>query len=120
MRTLIATLIALMLFAATPVVARDLEDGVAAFKAGDYQKAFRLFERLAEQGDVNSQYNLGVIYNNGYAVPDDYARGYAWVSIAAARGNAGGKKFKEMLAKFTTPAQIAEVQKLSCELWKNT
>ena len=40
MRTLIATLIALMLFAATPVVARDLEDGVAAFKAGDYQKAF--------------------------------------------------------------------------------
>jgi hypothetical protein len=44
MRTLIATLIALMLFAATPVVARDLEDGFAAYNAGDYQNAFRLLE----------------------------------------------------------------------------
>ena len=33
MRTLIATLVALMLFAATPVVAWDWEDGKAAYKA---------------------------------------------------------------------------------------
>ena len=39
MRTLIATLIALMLFATTPVAAGDYEDGAAAYKAGDYQKA---------------------------------------------------------------------------------
>jgi len=40
MRTLIATLIALMLFATTPVAAGDWEDGSAAHKARDYQKAF--------------------------------------------------------------------------------
>ena len=39
MRSLIATLIALMLFATTPVVAGDFWDGVVAYNAGDYQKA---------------------------------------------------------------------------------
>jgi hypothetical protein len=38
MRTLIATLIALMLFATTPVAAGAWEDGQAAYRAGDYQK----------------------------------------------------------------------------------
>ncbi|MFP6771290.1 MAG: hypothetical protein VCE74_02965 [Alphaproteobacteria bacterium] len=44
MRTLIATLIALMLFATTPVVAGDWHNGFAAYNAGDYQNAFRLLE----------------------------------------------------------------------------
>ncbi|MFP6704864.1 MAG: hypothetical protein VCE75_02215 [Alphaproteobacteria bacterium] len=39
MRTLITTLIALMLFATTPVAAGAWEDGAAAYRAGDYQKA---------------------------------------------------------------------------------
>ena len=43
MRTLLAALTALMLFA-TPVVAGDYEDANAAYKAGDYEKALRLFE----------------------------------------------------------------------------
>jgi len=41
-------------------------------------------------------------------VPDDYARGYAWVRIADAQGNARGKKGKEYIAKLMTPAQIAD------------
>ena len=49
MRSLIAALIALMLFAAKPVAAADKKDGDAAFKAGDVQKAFRLWKRLAER-----------------------------------------------------------------------
>ena len=49
MRTLLAALTVLMLFA-TPVVAGDLEDGRAAFLVGDYQKAFWLLKPLAEQG----------------------------------------------------------------------
>ena len=43
----LASLIALMLFAATPVAAGDYEDGEAAYKAGDHQKAFRLLKPLA-------------------------------------------------------------------------
>ena len=51
MRLLISALTALMLLA-TPVVAGDFEDGWAAAKAGDFQKAFRLWKPLAEQGDA--------------------------------------------------------------------
>jgi len=57
------------------------------------------------------------MYAKGLGVPDDYVRGYARVSIAAARGRADGKKAKAIIAKHMTPAQIAEGQKLSRELW---
>ena len=40
MRALIAPLTAPKLFAATPVVAGVLEDGAAAYRAGDYRKTF--------------------------------------------------------------------------------
>ena len=52
MRTLIATLIALMLFAATPVAAGDVEDGFAAYRSGDCLEAFRLWKRAAEHGHL--------------------------------------------------------------------
>ena len=51
MRTLLAALTALMLFA-TPVVAGLCEDAETAFTAGDYQKAKQLLMVLAEQGMV--------------------------------------------------------------------
>ena len=35
---------------ATPAVAGDWEDAEAAYGAGDYQKAIRLFKPLTEQG----------------------------------------------------------------------
>ena len=58
MRTLIAPLTALMLFVTTPVAAGDWEDGLAAYDAGDYQKALRLWKPLAKWG-VYPQVMLG-------------------------------------------------------------
>jgi hypothetical protein len=46
MRHLLAVLTGLMLFA-TPVVAGNEEDALAAYKPHDYQKAFRLFKPIA-------------------------------------------------------------------------
>ena len=70
MRTLLAALTALMLFA-TPVMAGDFEDALVAAKAGDFQKAFRLWKPLAEQGDARAQRNLGLMYEYGDGVPED-------------------------------------------------
>ena len=61
---------------------------------------------------------LGPIYDNGLGVPEDYVRAYAWVSIAVARGMVVDKKAKKNFAKHMTPAQIAEAQKFSRELWE--
>ena len=60
MRTLVATLTALMLFATTPVEAGDFWDGVVVYNAGDYQKALRLWKPVAEQGNKFAQSILGV------------------------------------------------------------
>ena len=87
MRTLIATLIAHMLFAATPVAAGDLEDGSAAFKAGDYQKAFRLWKPVAEQGHYGAQHNIGLMYAVGNGVPQDDAKAVHWYTKAAKQGH---------------------------------
>ena len=82
MRALLAALTALMLFA-TPVVAGDLEDGLAAYNAGDYQKAVRLWKPLAEQGDKWAQALLGWMYDNGWGVPKDAAKAVSWYRKAA-------------------------------------
>ncbi len=40
--------------------AGPLEEGFAAYDRGDYATALRLFRPLAEQGDADAQYNLGI------------------------------------------------------------
>ena len=87
MRTLLAALTALMLFA-TPVVAGDFEHAVAAYNAGNYEKAFRLWKPLAEQGDADAQYNLGLMYDYGEGVPKDDAKAVYWYRKAAEQGHA--------------------------------
>ena len=48
--------------AATLAIAADYEAGVDAYKRGDYATALREFQPLAEQGDADAQYYLGVMY----------------------------------------------------------
>ena len=44
--------------------------------------------RLAEQGDVTAQYNLGVHYSNGDGVQQDDAEAARWYRLAAEQGDA--------------------------------
>ena len=67
---------------ATPVAAGALEDANAAIKRRDYATALRLIRPLAEQGDANAQYNLGVFYDNGLGVPQDKVRAYMWFNLS--------------------------------------
>jgi hypothetical protein len=90
MRTLLAALTALMLFA-TPVGAEDWEDGLDAYYAGDYQKALRLWKPLAEQGDTEAQFNVGYMYAHGRGVPEDETKAVHWYRKAAEQGLASGQ-----------------------------
>lgn len=42
---------------------------------------------VAEQGDVNAQFNLGVMYDQGLGVPQDYAEAIRWYRMAAEQGD---------------------------------
>ena len=67
------------------------DEGVAAYKRGDYATALREWRSLAAQGDAAAQYNLGLMYNKGQSVPQDYAEAVKWYRRAAKQGNGGGQ-----------------------------
>ena len=73
--------------------------------------------RLAEQGDVLAQYNLGAMYANGEGVPENYVRAYAWFNLAAAQGHEDAVSGKANVEGLMTAAQIAEAQELSTTLF---
>ena len=59
-------IIALIVGLAAPAWA-GIDEGVAALERGDYETAFREMKPLAEQGDADAQYNLGLMYDEGRA-----------------------------------------------------
>jgi TPR repeat protein len=73
---------------ASAAVAGPFEDGIAAFKRGDYSAAVKLILPLAEEGDATAQYNLGITYTRGLGVGQDYAEAAKWFLRAARQGAA--------------------------------
>ena len=49
---------------------------------------FNQTQRLANQGDADAQYMLGLMYAKGEGVPQDYAKARQWFEKAANQGNA--------------------------------
>jgi len=77
MRTLLTALTCLMFFA-TPMAAGDWEDARAASTVGNYEETFRLWKKLAEQGNADAQFNLGNMYQGGRRVPTNYTKYTYW------------------------------------------
>ena len=74
----------------------------------DDAKAVSWYRKAAEQGLADAQYNLGWMYALGRGVPEDYAQGYAWLSIAASQGREKAKESKGIIKKKMTREQIAK------------
>ena len=66
-----------------PVLPPTFEQSFQAFERQDYRTAFAGFKKLAEQGDAQSQYNLGYMYADGQGVPKDDQQAVAWFRKAA-------------------------------------
>ena len=64
--------------------------GVAAALAAENDVPDKL-RRDAEQGDASAQYNLGLTYDNGIGVPQDFAEAVQWYRRAAKQGLAGAQ-----------------------------
>lgn len=58
-------------------------EGKAAFDRGDYETALETFQPLAESEDNNAQYHLGILYRNGWGVPQDDNEAARWFRLAA-------------------------------------
>lgn len=82
---------AIVLAAATLVVAgagsAERAAGRQAFDAGDYRAAFRELLPLADTGDAEAQYLVGLMYSQGNAEIRDYEKAAAWLRQAAEQGH---------------------------------
>ncbi len=65
----------------------DFQAGLDAYLRSDYAPALREWRPLAEQGDADAQYRLGVMYANRDGVTQDYVQAGQWYEKAAAQGN---------------------------------
>ena len=91
----------LLVALATAAPARaDFEAGVAAARAGDYATALREWRPLAESGNRNAQFNLGLAYENGFGVAVDVAQAARWYRRAAEQDDRTAQAYlAEMYAK---------------------
>lgn len=53
----------------------------------DMTTAAKWFEKAAERGVVDSQFNLGVLFESGQGLPQNLTEAYVWYSIAARQGD---------------------------------
>ncbi len=68
------------------VAGADFQTGVAAYQRGDWAAALREWQRVAERGDANAQYNMGLLYTLGHGVPQDLRCAAEWYEKAARQG----------------------------------
>ena len=64
----------------------DHESAWAAYEAGNYETAFNEYLYLAEKGDAQAQANIGLMYDKGFDVQQDYIEAIKWYRKAAAQG----------------------------------
>ena len=62
--------------------------GLQAFERKDYATALEEWRPLAEQGMIEAQYNLGLLYFNGHGVDADPVEALEWYLAAAEQGYA--------------------------------
>lgn len=61
------------------------------YQQGNHAKAFEWYTKAAHQGHAGAQNNLGVMYDNGHGVRQDYQKAIEWYTKAAHQGIVGAQ-----------------------------
>ncbi len=86
----------------------------------DYEQAATWSRKAAEQGNARAQGRLGLMYNDGQGVLQDYVQAYMWYNLAGLHASDVRDAVIDLRARVAahmTHAQIAEAQRLARE-WK--
>ena len=65
----------------------QLQQALKAVEKKDYETAFKLIQPLAKQGDVGSQYLLGLLYVTGQGVKSNISTANKWFRKACDNGH---------------------------------
>jgi TPR repeat protein len=75
------------------------------YKNKEYSKSFAAYKELAEKGNINAQYNLGILYYNGIGTVKDKVNAFIWLSTAAQKNHkVAQNKLGYMYEKSEIPA----------------
>ena len=84
----IAAALMLGLVTAGAPVAGPFQDGVFAYVNGDFGAARQIWKDAAQAGDAKAHYRLGLLYDSGLGVTQDYDEAARWFRESAAQGEA--------------------------------
>ena len=117
MRNPIRTLLVmLMLSFSHAVIADNYEDGLEAHDKGDFETALRLWTPLAEQGDIEVQFNLGMLYADGKGVAQNYKSTVRWYTLSAKQGN---YQAQYTLGLMYAQGQVVAQDYVKAHMWSN-
>ncbi len=84
-------LAAVPLIMATAAWSDGYQTGRDAYDIGDYATALTEWQPLAEAGDANAQFGLGLLYGNGFGVDMIDEQALLWYGRAAEQGHAAAQ-----------------------------
>lgn len=70
------------------------------------------FLQAAQQGDIDAQYGMGLIYAEGRGVDQDEARAFYWLTCAAEQGDRGADVLRKTVAAGMTREQFVRAELL--------
>jgi uncharacterized protein len=114
LKRLIPVFMMLILMSA-PVYGDDFQDANDAFIRKDYKTVYKLLLPLAEQGDVQGQYNLGAMYFKGDGVKQNFILAHMWFNLYGFNGQVDGVEKRSTIENKMSPSQIENAQEMERE-----
>jgi TPR repeat protein len=65
---------------------QDYESGKHAYDTGDYERAYKIWLPLANQGQSGAQFFVGFLYEVGSGVKQDQSEAVKWFTLSADQG----------------------------------
>ncbi|MDZ4261434.1 MAG: tetratricopeptide repeat protein [Pseudomonadota bacterium] len=86
-------LLALTGFGSTAYAANEMGASFAAAEAGNFDSAVSIWKALAEKGDPQAQFNLGLMYHSGLGLAQSEGEAVKWYKKAAEGGYSAARVY---------------------------
>jgi TPR repeat protein len=84
-----------------------------------FNHALKIYRPLAEVGEMRAQYRLGLCYQEGQGVPQNFAKAYVWFSLAASQGDAQAKKARDNLKEKFKTEELNKLQEEADKIYND-
>lgn len=92
---------------------KNLNEGIADFRAQNYRNAFIHLKPEAEKGQPAAQYAIGYMYYYGRGVVEDRRKALVWISRAASAGHLEAIQALEILTHTPTTRSLSSFTPIS-------